>query len=438
MNDTLDFPEIVEPTTAIAPAKADLALPDLTKLDLTAVALAQYGDWRKGVAATRANLSTLALDLSTPSKIKEARTLRQRLIGEPLAAMRKLSAGIKSKMAATSKALGAELELIEAAYAEADTLILPQIEAREAELEREREEARRIEDARKEKHRTNLEAIRIYVERASAPGMTSERIARGIEQLQAIPTPTTEAWEEFAVPAADAICQTLDKMRALHTAAIEREAENARQEAQRVENARVAAELAENQRKLNEQREELARQQRLIDEADERARRRERDEFIAANPVKELTQTLEPNCHAPESSVAPPAKAADVIPDTPAAPGGDQGLVEITQDAQESGSLPGTPGACASTGAEAAEAPGSGDEGKAAHADECAADTRPAINVGEINRRLGFTVTSAFVKDTLGITPEGFSKGGTAIWSARAWPLICAALVAHVQEKAGE
>lgn len=63
---------------------------------------------------------------------------------------------------------------------------------------------------------------------------------------------------------------------------------------------------------------------------------------------------------------------------------------------------------------------------------ETPADTRTPINVGEINRRLGFTVTSAFVKDTLGITPAAFSRGGTAIWSASAWPHICRALVKHV------
>ena len=118
----------------------------------------------------------------------------------------------------------AELEQIEAAYAEADALILPQIEKRQAELDREREEARQREEARKERHRTNIEAIRIYVDRASAPGMTAERIARGIAQLEAIPTPTTEAWEEFAVPAAHAICETLEKMRALHAKALADEA----------------------------------------------------------------------------------------------------------------------------------------------------------------------------------------------------------------------
>ncbi|WP_428418191.1 hypothetical protein [Methylibium sp.] len=412
MNDTLEFPAIVDAAPA---ARTDVAVAtagaiDLAKIDLTDVALAMYGKWPDEVKAVKANLSTLALDLSTPAKIKDARSLRARLIAEPLAAARKVSTGIKSKMAQTSRAVGAELEKIEAGYAEADALILPKIEARETELNREREEARLIEEARKEKHRTNIEAIRIYVDRASAPGMTAERIARGIEQLQAIPTPTKEAWEEFAVPAADAICQTLDKMRALHAAAVEREAEQARQEARRVENARVAEEqraaaerLAEQQRQLDAQRAELQRQADEIEAARQRA--------IAPAVVAAEQGKVE----------TPEASALEAAP--------------ITQDAQESGSLPGTPGACASTGAEAAEAPGSGDEGKAAHADECAADTRPPINVGEINRRLpvGLSLTRAGIEG-LGITPAGFERG-IAYWSESAWPSICEAIRDAMDER---
>lgn len=267
MPETLDLPTI-DPTAlaqpsglpAVSIAPSVPAGADLTKIDLTDVALAMYGKWPDEVKAVKANLSTLVLDLSTPTKIKEARSLRTRLILEPLAAARKVSAAIKSKMAATSKAVGAELEKIEAGYTEADALILPKIEAREAELEAEREEARKAEEARKEKHRTNLEAIRIYIDRASAPGMTAERIAKGIAQLEALPTPTKEAWEEFAVPAANAICETLDKMRGLHAKALADEAAEA-------ERVRRAAELAEQERRLAAERAEIERQRAELEAA---------------------------------------------------------------------------------------------------------------------------------------------------------------------------
>lgn len=204
-------PAVQQPLVTVAPA-----VPDLTKIDLTDVALAMYGAWRKDVDAAKSNLSTLVLDLSTPGKITEARSLRARLITTPLAAARKVSQGIKSKMAATSKAVGAELERIEAAYDEADKLILPKIEAREAELAREREEKARIERERVEKHQANIARIRAYAEKAEQPDMTAERIAAGMAQLEAIPTPTSETWEEFAVEAANAICETLERMRITH------------------------------------------------------------------------------------------------------------------------------------------------------------------------------------------------------------------------------
>lgn len=226
MSETLDLPKIdADMLAKQSGVPLDIKQPlnsalvpatDLTKIDLTDVALAMYGKWSEEVAAVKSNLSTLVLDLSTPTKITEARSLRKRLILDPLAAARKVSAGIKSKMAQTSKAVGAELERIEAGYNEADKLILPKIEAAEAEQAREREEKQRIERERIERHQANIARIRAYAEKAEQPDMTADRIAAGMAQLQAIPTPTKETWEEFAVPAADAICWALERMRITH------------------------------------------------------------------------------------------------------------------------------------------------------------------------------------------------------------------------------
>ncbi len=218
----LDFPPIDTAAAESAKTSASLVVPkagavDLSKIDLTDVALAMYGKWPADVAAVKANLSTLALDLSTPSKITEARSLRKRLILDPLAAARKVSAGIKSKMAQTSKAVGAELERIEAGYNEADKLILPKIEAAEAEQERERQEKARIERERIEKHQAVIARIRGYAEKADTEaGMTAERVATIIGHLEALPAPNKATFEEFAVPVADAICGTLERLRITH------------------------------------------------------------------------------------------------------------------------------------------------------------------------------------------------------------------------------
>lgn len=96
--------------------------------------------------------------------------------------------------------------------------------------------------------------------------------------------------------------------------------------------------------------------------------------------------------------------------------------------------LPAAAGAYASTGAEAAEAPGSGDEGKAAHADERAADTRPTIKLGDICERLGFTVTASFVTETLGIKSVGTDKRAV-LFAAADFGRICDALIHHITIK---
>lgn len=232
MNDTLEL----EPRTEVATAAATAL--DLERIDLTKIALAKFGDWLGDVSAVTANLNTMVLDLSTAAKCKEARSLRQRLIGTPVADARKIAAGIKSKMAATSKAVGAELEIIEQAYDKADTLILPKIEAREQELEAERQEKARIEAERVAKHQRGIATIRAYLVHCQQPDMTAERIGKGIEALQA--NAYGADWEEFQVPAANAQCETLEAMRQLHAQVLGREQEAARQEAIRLENERQA------------------------------------------------------------------------------------------------------------------------------------------------------------------------------------------------------
>ncbi len=256
--EALDLPTIDAGMLAAAPAAQPTAVAvvepktaDLAKIDLTSVALAQFGDWRASLKATKDNLSTLVLDLSTAAKIKEARALRQRLIGDPLASARKASAGIKSKMAQTSKAVGTELEAIESGYTEADALILPKIEAREQELEREREEKARLERERIQRHQAAIARIRAYAEKADTEsGMTSARVAVAISQIECIPVPTKEVWEEFAVPAANAICWTMERLKLTHERLFRAEqaeaeaAELRRKLAEAEAEARKAAELA--------------------------------------------------------------------------------------------------------------------------------------------------------------------------------------------------
>ncbi len=175
--------------------------------------------------------------------------------------------------------------------------------------------------------------------------MTSERIAAGIAQLEA--ATFGPEWEEFAVPAANEQCQTLEAMRTLHAQALGREQEAARQELIRLENERVAKELAAErariaeesaairrqhdaqQAELKRQADELAAQRaeadhlqrvaeaqrQAIQEAAERAsNQRERDAYIAANPPAPLYPTAAAN--APNTAGQPTQQVLKAEPAT--------------------------------------------------------------------------------------------------------------------------
>lgn len=445
----LDFPPVDEAMIAKAAktAAAVAVVPgepitDLAKLDLTTVALAQYGDWRTALAATKANLSTLVLDLSTPTKIKEARTLRARLIGDPLAAVRKVAAGIKSKMAQTSKALGAELELIEAGYTEADALILPQIEKREAELDAEREAARKAEAERKAGFEAKIDGIRACVARCE--GIGSDRIANGIAQIEVFPLPTAEEWQEYAVPAANAICETLEAMRKMLAKAMADEAAERQREADRIEATRVRLEN------------EILRQQLAAAEGAFRSASAITIEHTQQGANRDASAE---QSHVAEGSASPTGQGAD----GPTACGAAPVLSSFAHVEPPAGHVepesvlttshkPGDPVATVSLAApgpitmvEPAD-PVKGDVAVVATAPipviDPAAPAAPVVDpvwgiratvtLSEINARLGFDMTSAFLIETLGIKPGDKVRNAFPFY-VKDWPAIKAALIAHLE-----
>lgn len=295
--ETLEFPPIEEPRAAVA--TIDPGAVDLAKLDLQTVALAQFGRAHEDVKKAVETLTGVEHDLSTPTKLAEAKSLRHRLIGQPLAEARKVSAALKSKLTAVSKAVGTELTAIETAFDRADKLISPQIEKREAEIAEERRIAAEKEAARVQAHRDNLAKIAGYVEHAR--GLPAARIELGIEKVKAIEI-DRDAWQEFADQAEAQKADTLAKMAKLHADALADEerqrveaalkAERERLEAERAEIERQRAELqaqkdaaeaAERQRAeeaarlARQQHEEAERQARELQEARQRADAAERE-----------------------------------------------------------------------------------------------------------------------------------------------------------------
>jgi len=144
------------------------------------------------------------------------------------------------------------------------------IQAEDARKEAERAEKARAESERKERHEASIKTLCSYADRCA--GLSSERIAAGIAQLEGIQI--NEGWEEFKERAELAKAATLESMRRRHAAAFALEAEVARLEAQRIENERIAAEQAAERERLAEAaakvKAEALELQRRIDEQLER------------------------------------------------------------------------------------------------------------------------------------------------------------------------
>lgn len=260
---TLDEPRATTPRAAVATTqRTDIAAEEV---DLQKIALAHFDASRAALATATAKLTDVVHDLSTAGKLAEAKSLRNRLINLPLAEARKVSAGLKSKLASTSTAVGIELTSIEAGFEAAKNLITPQIDARDAEVAAEKA-AREAKEAAEKAERERVEAIRVDAHRANiaklagyvgqAQGKTSEQILSAINGVAAyIVDPA--AWEEFAVGAEVQKAETLEALHALFDRTKAAEVESAAHEARRIENERKAAELAEQQRLLAEKQAEL-------------------------------------------------------------------------------------------------------------------------------------------------------------------------------------
>lgn len=248
MSETMD-PPTVGPASRTEVAVAATGAVDLKKLDLTAVALAQFGDWRGATAKLKADNTKTVLDLSNQSKIDDAISLRQRTVKQPLADARRIEKALKSKLTETSKLVGAELVLIEAAYADASIPMTAQIDAAQAKIDAAKEAERQAKEAARKIEEKRLQGLRDQIDAAlakwvalcGAEDITAVRIGDGIAKLEMVAMP------DFAADVAEhwhhqkaATLQAMDREKA---AAVAREAAAAI-EAQRLENERVAAENA--------------------------------------------------------------------------------------------------------------------------------------------------------------------------------------------------
>jgi hypothetical protein len=415
--DTLEFPPIedIPVTRTELAAAANAAVVDIEKVDLTKLALAKFGPWREQTATAKAEFTALVLDLATQSGIDDAISLRSRKIKQPLADARKTAEALKSKLSAVSKAVGAELPLIEAAWADAAGAITPRIEAAQKVLDDAKAEAARIERERVAAHQSRIATIRAYLDRCRAPGMTSERVANGIKALAALTFPQ-ETWQDFAVPAANAQCETLEAMRTLQVELLTKEQEAAKLEEQRQEVARAQA-------ALEAQRVELARQAAEL--AAQRAESERLEALAVERRTAEARRILEDQAREAQQAAALRAMQAAALRAM-------QEAAELQRAAAFERHKPPAkdwtdhdPDAAASQPAQ--PAPETVDPDLVLQA----AEEAPNVKLGDINAALGFALSEAFIAETLGVRCLD-TKGRAVLFSAASVLSIKAQLLAHV------
>jgi hypothetical protein len=378
MQDTLEFPPIVVEKPPV---------PAATVTTIKEVVLAQFKEKEPALLALAERYRDVAFDVSKPKGLDEAKKARLDVRENGRFLIERAEKRIKSEVNDLKKVMGDEVERLVAIVKPTEDRLHEIVTTREAEIETERAEKARIEAERKQRHSAAIAKIAGYVKQAE--GAALERFPDAIAYVESIDV-SEATFEEFAEQAAAAKASTLEALRNMQMRALAAKAEADRIEAQRIENERVAAELAEQKRKLDAQAAELAAQQTRI-------------------------------ATAPESSVAPPAQAVTMIPDTAAAPGGDQGHYEsaplgviVDHDKREADY----------------------EQGKAIRAPNLLApeviDARPPVKLGDINERLGFNLTGAFVTSTLGIASIPDPKGRAVLFKAADLPRIKTALLQHL------
>lgn len=311
--DLLDFPTIeAVPMPASLPTKTPVALAEPAALaavtpSIKDTVLAQFKDAEGAINALAEKYRDVAYDVATTKGMNEAVAARADLRDNGRLALTRAEAHVKKDVNDLKRVMAEEVDRLVAIVQPVHDAIDTQIKAEMQRKAAAKAERDRIEAERVAAHRERLAKIPAYLTHCQQYGMTAARIASGIAMLEKVTFGPD--WQEFAVSAANAQCETLEAMRALHAQAVEREAEALRQEqqrqaeadrleAQRVEQERVAAELAEQRRRLTEMQAELDRRAEQ-----ETLRRREQEAAEADRMRVEAEQKAE----APQESqqVAP-------------------------------------------------------------------------------------------------------------------------------------
>lgn len=383
MNAVLDLPPI-DAALAAEPAKA------MTLAELATQPLARM---EPDLLALSARYRNVAFDLKTPKGLAAMKAARHDLRENGRFAVQRACDAFKKDANAAKRAVEETAERLVGIVRPQEDDYTKAIEAREAEIEAEKAEKARLEAERVAKLQAGIATIRSYVQKAA--GLPSERIAKGIADLAAWTFPT-EQWAEFAVPAANAQCETLEALRRMHVAAVQAEADKAARE-------RLEAEAAE----------------RAATEAAAMAAR------IVGHTTVTTPSGIVADAHTGEVLHKPEPALYRPLQDAPVAVQACRQEDRAMLATQAGAEL--VQAAATALAAEPADPPAS------VHVDT---SEQPTVKLGDLNARLGFTMTEAFVRDVLKVKPAE-SKGRAVLIPEAALPDLADELVARIREVLG-
>lgn len=235
-----------EPT---APTAAPVAVV-VQSMELTVVqtALTNMNRVNEGLAELQKKYASAVFDCTTEQGMAEAKAARKE-IAAPRIEVEKIRVAAKRPILDLGKKLDGEAARITEELEKLESPIDAQIKAEENRIREEQEARIREEAQRVSAIQQRIADIR-DTPRLASLCMTSAEIHQKIEALAGVNV--DDSFAEFADIAAETLRQAIDQVKAMHAAAREREAEQARLAEQRAELDRRAAEQAERDRQQRE------------------------------------------------------------------------------------------------------------------------------------------------------------------------------------------
>lgn len=380
--------ELIEDLSADVPAEPVQKTADKTALavrnDIAQVesAMSEFDKISAGLDALAERYPTdLVYDVTTGKGMVDA-VAHRAAWREPRLTVERLRKQAKAPVLALGKSIDARAAWLTEQLLIGETPIDQQIKAEEA-----RKEA--IKQAKIAAEFGRVQAIQdaiaeIHMDAMVAAGKSAAVIAEALESMRSrILDPLV--FQELLSQAEAARVAAVAKMDLAHKAALHTEAQAAQLAEERAELARLRAEAAE--RRVKEEAEQRAARERIAaEQAAESLRLKAESDRLAAERVVLEAQQASVN------------RAPAVMDEPLCAPVGP--TVNVT-------------GPTTIT------------------------DSRPPIKLGDVNERLGFTMTAAFVTGKLKVPPIPDPKGRAVLFAASDVPAIYSALIKHIEDIKG-